>query len=149
MKAVIQRVSDASVTVSNKTVASINLGLVVFVGINYNDSEDDMRKLCKKILGLRIFNDDSNKTNFSINQIKGEILLISQFTLCADTKKGNRPSFIKAMEPNKAKDLFDKLFNELIKSRLKIFKGKFGSMMDVKLNNIGPMTIILDTDNAK
>ena len=149
MKAVIQRVSDASVTVSNKTVASINLGLVVFVGINYNDSEDDMRKLCKKILGLRIFNDDSNKTNFSINQIKGEILLISQFTLCADTKKGNRPSFIKAMEPNKAKDLFDKLFNELIKSRLKIFKGKFGSMMDIKLNNIGPMTITLDTQNEK
>ena len=149
MKAVIQRVSDASVTVDNKTVASINLGLVIFVGINYNDSEDDMRKLCKKILGLRIFNDNNNKTNFSINQIKGEILLISQFTLYADTKKGNRPSFIKAMEPNRAKNLFDKLFNELIKSRLKIFKGKFGSMMDVKLNNIGPMTIILDTQNEK
>ena len=149
MKAVIQRVSDASVTVGNKTVASINLGLVIFVGINYNDSENDMHKLCKKILGLRIFNDDNNKTNFSINQIKGEILLISQFTLCASTKKGNRPSFIKAMEPDKAKDLFNKLFNELIKSRLKIFKGKFGSMMDVKLNNIGPMTIILDTQNEK
>ena len=108
MKAVVQRVSDASVAVDNEIIAGINLGLVIFVGINYTDSEDDMYKLSKKILELRIFNDNKNKTNFSVRQIKGEILLISQFTLCADTKKGNRPSFIKAMEPNGAKKLFDR-----------------------------------------
>ncbi len=149
MKAVIQRASDASVTVDNEIIASINFGLVVFVGINYTDSEDDVYKLSNKILELRIFNDSMNKTNFNIQQVKGEILLVSQFTLCAETKKGNRPSFVNAMEPNEAKKLFNKLFDALIISGVKVFKGKFRSMMDVKLNNIGPMTIILDTNNAK
>ena len=149
MKAVVQRVSNASVSVDNEIIAGINFGLVIFVGINYTDSEKDIDKLAKKILELRIFNDSDDKTNFNVQQVKGEILLISQFTLCADTRKGNRPSFIKAMEPNEAKKLFNKLFDKLINSGLKIFKGKFGSMMDVKLNNIGPMTIILDTQNEK
>ena len=149
MKAVVQRVSNASVSVDNEIIASINFGLVIFVGINYTDSEKDIDKLAKKILELRIFNDSDDKTNFNVQQVKGEVLLISQFTLCADIRKGNRPSFIKAMEPNEAKKLFNKLFDKLINSGLKIFKGKFGSMMDVQLNNIGPMTIILDTSNAK
>ena len=149
MKAVVQRVSNASVSVDNEIIAGINFGLVIFVGINYTDSEKDIDKLAKKILELRIFNDSDDKTNFNVQQVKGEVLLISQFTLCADTRKGNRPSFIKAMEPNEAKKLFNKLFDKLINSGLKIFQGKFGSMMDVQLNNIGPMTIILDTNNAK
>ena len=149
MKVIIQRVSYASVSVDSATIASINSGIVVFIGINYDDSEKDIHKVSKKILELRIFNDNNNKTNFNIQEVKGEILLISQFTLCADTKKGNRPSFIKAMEPKGAKILFNKLFSELINSGLKIFKGKFGSMMNVKLNNVGPMTIILDTKNEK
>ena len=108
MKAVIQRASDASVTVDNEIIAGINFGLVVFVGINYTDSEDDVYKLSNKILELRIFNDSMNKTNFNIQQVKGEILLVSQFTLCAETKKGIRPSFVNDMEPNEAKKLNEK-----------------------------------------
>ena len=149
MKAAIQRVSNANVSVNEEIIASINLGLVIFVGINYDDSEKDMYKLCNKILQLRIFSDNEDKINLNIKKIQGEILLISQFTLCADTKKGNRPSFKNAMEPNGAKKLFDKLYNELINSNLKIFKGKFGTTMNVQLTNTGPMTIILDTCNAK
>ena len=98
MKAVIQRVDNANVSIENKTIASISRGAVIFIGINYKDTEDDMMKLSNKILKLRVFNDSFNKTNLSIQDIKGEILLISQFTLCANTKKGNRPSFQKAME---------------------------------------------------
>ena len=149
MKAVIQRVNNASVSVDNKTIATINIGLVIFVGIYSNDTEEDMHKLYKKILKLRIFSDIDGNTNFSIEKIKGEILLISQFTLCANTKKGNRPSFQKAMNPTNAQKIFNRLYDKLINSNLKIFKGKFGAMMHIKLTNIGPMTIIVDTHNEK
>ena len=149
MKALIQRVGKANVSVNGKSVGTIGKGLLIFIGIYYNDSIDDIYKICKKIINLRIFNDSNKKLNKSVLDIRGEILLVSQFTLCAETKKGNRPSFVNAMEPNEAKKLFNKLFDALIISGVKVFKGKFRSMMDVKLNNIGPMTIILDTNNAK
>ena len=109
MKAVIQRVTQASVEVNNKIISNIAKGLVIFVGINNTDTNDDIDKLYKKILKLRIFSDKSNKTNLNVEKAQGSILLISQFTLCADINKGNRPSFQKAMEPQKAKQLFNSL----------------------------------------
>ena len=146
MKALIQRVSSASVGVNNKNIGTIGGGLLIFIGIYSDDSVDDIRKICNKIINLRIFNDSENKMNRSILDIKGEILLVSQFTLCADTKKGNRPSFNNAMNPKNAINLFSSLKDEL--SRLISVKvGKFGENMDVSLVNEGPVTIMLDTKN--
>ena len=142
MKALIQRVSSAKVDVDNKTISSINDGLLIFIGIYFNDTLDDIDKLYNKIINLRIF-EKNNK--FSIIDINGEILLVSQFTLCANTKKGNRPSFKDAMEPNIAKKMFDDLVNKFKNSKLKIKVGKFGAFMDITLKNKVPMTILLDT----
>ena len=145
MKAVVQRVKKASVKIDSKTIASINKGFLVLVGIYSNDSEVDVLKIAKKILNLRIFNNNEHKINLNISNIKGKILLVSQFTLCADTKKGNRPSFKKAMEPDKAQYLFNSLKNEL-SAYITTQSGKFGASMNVELINDGPMTIILDTN---
>ena len=146
MKALIQRVSEGKVSVDSNQIASINGGMVVLLGIFNGDTELDVLKVCKKILNLRIFNDSKNKINYNIKDISGEILLVSQFTLCANTKKGNRPSFINAMAPNKA----EKLFN-MVKKELSLYVeteiGQFGAMMSLQLTNEGPMTIIIDTHN--
>ena len=146
MKALIQRVSQGKVSVDSNQIASINGGMVVLLGIFNGDTELDVLKVCKKILNLRIFNDSENKINYNIKDISGEILLVSQFTLCANTKKGNRPSFINAMVPNKA----EKLFN-MVKKELSLYVetevGQFGAMMSLQLTNEGPMTIIIDTHN--
>ena len=146
MKALIQRVSQGKVSVDSNQIASINGGMVVLLGIFNGDTELDVLKVCKKILNLRIFNDSKNKINYNIQDINGEILLVSQFTLCANTKKGNRPSFINAMVPNKA----EKLFN-MVKKELSLYVeteiGQFGAMMSLQLTNEGPMTIIIDTHN--
>ena len=146
MKALIQRVSQGKVSVSSNQIASINDGMVILLGIFNNDTELDVLKVCKKILNLRIFNDSKNKINYNIKDVSGEILLVSQFTLCANTKKGNRPSFINAMVPNKA----EKLFN-MVKKELSLYVetkiGQFGAMMSLELTNEGPMTIIIDTHN--
>ena len=142
MKALIQRVGFAKVEVNNKTISSINNGLLIFIGIYFNDTLDDIDKLYNKIINLRIF-EENNK--FSIIDINGEILVVSQFTLCADVKKGNRPSFKDAMEPKMAKRMFDDLVNKFKNSKLKIKAGKFGAFMDITLKNKGPMTILLDT----
>ena len=146
MKALIQRVSQGKVSVDSNQIASINGGMVVLLGIFNGDTELDVLKVCKKILNLRIFNDSKNKINYNIKDISGEILLVSQFTLCANTKKGNRPSFINAMVPNKA----EKLFN-MVKKELSLYVetevGQFGAMMSLQLTNEGPMTIIIDTHN--
>ena len=146
MKALIQRVSQGTVSVDSNQIASINGGMVVLLGIFNGDTELDVLKVCKKILNLRIFNDSKNKINYNIKDISGEILLVSQFTLCANTKKGNRPSFINAMVPNKA----EKLFN-MVKKELSLYVeteiGQFGAMMSLQLTNEGPMTIIIDTHN--
>ena len=110
-----------------------------------NDNESFLNKIASKVSKLRIFNDEFGKMNKNINDINGEILLVSQFTLCADTKRGNRPSFKSAMEPKSAKKMFDCLVNKFKNSKLKIKEGKFGETMDITLKNNGPMTIFLDT----
>jgi len=145
LKALIQRVDFADVKVDNKSVASIKLGLLIFIGIYSDDTIDDIDKIYNKIINLRIFDCSDKKNNWSILDIKGDILLVSQFTLCASTKKGNRPSFINAMEPVNAKIFFNLLFDKLSKNNIKVFKGKFGKDMIVNINNVGPMTIQIDT----
>tara|TARA_B100000401_G_C52671561_1_gene655152 strand:- start:242 stop:676 length:435 start_codon:yes stop_codon:yes gene_type:complete len=142
MRALIQKVSSAKVEVENKTISSINDGLLIFIGIYFNDTLNDIDKLYNKILNIRLFED---KNQFSVLDVQGEILLVSQFTLCADTKRGNRPSFKSAMEPKSAKKMFDCLVNKFKNSKLKIKEGKFGETMDITLKNNGPMTIFLDT----
>lgn len=145
MKAVIQRVSEASVKVDGNVVGEINTGFMLLIGIDENDEKTDAEWLVQKILNLRIFGDENDKLNLSIKDIKGEILCISQFTLIADYKKGNRPSFIKAAKPDKAIPLFEYFKEELSKSDLRIESGIFGADMKVSLTNDGPVTIIMDS----
>lgn len=145
MKIVIQRVSEARVKVDGKTVGEIEKGLMLLVGIDENDEKADADWLVQKILNLRIFGDEDDKLNLSVKDISGEILCISQFTLIADYKKGNRPSFIKAAKPDKAVPLFDYIKEEIAKSGLKTESGIFGADMKVSLINDGPVTIVMDS----
>jgi len=145
MKVVIQRVSESHVKVNGKTVGEIGKGLMLLIGIDENDTETDADWLVQKILNLRIFGDENGKLNLSVKDIKGEILCISQFTLIADYKKGNRPSFIKAAKPEKAVPLFDYFKQEISKSGLKTESGIFGADMKVSLINDGPVTIVMDS----
>ena len=145
MKALIQRVKKARVKVNNKSISTIGRGLLIFIGIYSNDSINDASKICKKIINLRIFNDAKDKINYSILDIKGEILLISQFTLLADTKRGRRPSFIQSKEPKAAEKLYNIFVDQLGNFNLTIKTGQFGAMMDIKLINNGPATFILNS----
>lgn len=145
MKIVIQRVSESSVKVDGKIVGEIGTGFMLLCGIDESDENEDADWLVKKILDLRIFGDEEGKLNLSIKDIQGEILCISQFTLIADYKKGNRPSFIKAAKPDKAVPLFEYFKAELKKSGLKIESGIFGANMKVSLINDGPVTIVMDS----
>ncbi|MCD0457202.1 D-tyrosyl-tRNA(Tyr) deacylase [Chryseobacterium sp. LC2016-27] len=145
MKAVIQRVSEASVKVDGNIVGEINTGFMLLIGIDQNDERSDADWLVQKILNLRVFGDENDKLNLSIKDINGEILCISQFTLIADYKKGNRPSFIKAAKPDKAIPLFEYFKEELSRSDLRIETGIFGADMKVSLINDGPVTIVMDT----
>ncbi|KMQ63442.1 D-tyrosyl-tRNA(Tyr) deacylase [Chryseobacterium sp. BLS98] len=145
MKIVIQRVSEAHVKVDGKIVGKIGKGLMLLTGIDENDEKQDADWLVQKILNLRIFGDEDDKLNLSVKDISGEILCISQFTLIADYKKGNRPSFIKAAKPDKAVPLFDYFKKELAKSGLKTESGIFGADMKVSLVNDGPVTIVMDS----
>ncbi|WP_160139195.1 D-aminoacyl-tRNA deacylase [Chryseobacterium sp. c4a] len=145
MKIVIQRVSEAHVKVDGKIVGEIGKGLMLLVGIDENDEKTDADWLVQKILNLRIFGDEDDKLNLSVKDISGEILCISQFTLIADYKKGNRPSFIKAAKPDKAIPLFDYFKEEIAKSGLKTESGIFGADMKVSLINDGPVTIVMDS----
>lgn len=145
MKAFIQRVSEASVKVDDQIVGEIGKGLMLLIGIDENDEKADADWLIQKILNLRIFGDENDKLNLSVKDISGEILCISQFTLIADYKKGNRPSFIKAAKPEKAVPLFEYFKEEIAKSGLKIEKGIFGADMKVSLINDGPVTIVMDS----
>lgn len=145
MKIVVQRVSQASVKVSGEIVGEISQGLLLLVGIEENDEKEDAEWLAKKVLDLRIFSDEEGKMNRSVKDINAEILCVSQFTLIADYKKGNRPSFIKAAKPEKAVPLFE-YFKGLIKSSgLKTESGIFGADMKVSLLNDGPVTIVMDS----
>lgn len=145
MKAVIQRVSEAEVKVENKVIGKITHGLLLLIGIDEEDEEADALWLVQKILNLRIFSDLEGKMNLSVQDLEGEILCISQFTLIADYKKGNRPSFIKAAKTEKAITLFDYFKTEIAKTALKIESGIFGADMKVSLVNDGPVTIVMDS----
>lgn len=145
MKIVIQRVSEASVKVDGKIVGEIGKGLMLLVGVDENDEKTDADWLVQKVLNLRIFGDEDDKLNLSVKDISGEILCISQFTLIADYKKGNRPSFIKAAKPDKAIPLFDYFKEEIAQSGLKTESGIFGADMKVSLINDGPVTIVMDS----
>lgn len=145
MKIVIQRVSNASVEVEGLVVGAIGQGLMLLVGVEENDTQEDVDWLVKKVLDLRIFSDEEGKMNLSVKDIKGEILCISQFTLIADYKKGNRPSFIRAAKPDKAIPLFEYFKEQIKNSGLKTESGIFGADMKVSLLNDGPVTIVMDS----
>lgn len=145
MKAVLQRVSEAKVEVDSVTVGKIQHGLLLLIGIDETDTQSDAEWLAQKILQIRIFGDENQKLNRSVQDISGEILCISQFTLIADYKKGNRPSFIKAAKPELAVPMFEYFKSLLAKSNLKIESGIFGADMKVSLLNDGPVTIVMDS----
>ncbi len=150
MKVVIQRVSDAKVEVNKNTIGEIGKGIMLLVGIEHEDDEKDAEWLTNKICQLRIFDDQEGVMNLSIEDIGGEILAISQFTLHAKTKKGNRPSYINAAKPEKAETLFNKFVRKLSERLGKnVPTGKFGEHMHVSLTNDGPVTIIIDTKNKE
>jgi D-tyrosyl-tRNA(Tyr) deacylase len=148
MKAVIQRVSKASVTIAGEKVASINKGLLVLLGIIDEDIQDDIKWLSNKIANLRIFGDENEVMNKSVIEINGDIIVVSQFTLHASTKKGNRPSYIKASKPEIAIPLYEAFVKQLeLDLGKKVQTGEFGADMKVELLNDGPVTIIIDTKN--
>ena len=150
MRTVIQRVTKASVMIDGKINGSIGAGLLVFLGIEDADNKEDIEWLAGKIVNLRIFNDDSGIMNRSVLDIAGEILMISQFTLHASTKKGNRPSYIKASKPDIALPLYEKMIQQLTdKLGKKISTGIFGADMKVELLNDGPVTIVIDSKNRE
>lgn len=147
MKVVIQRVSKASVLADGKETGAIDLGFVLLVGVEEADTSEDVQYLTRKIANMRIFTDAEGKMNLSLDQIDGEILSISQFTLHADTRKGNRPSFVQAAAPDQAESLYEELNQGLRDEGLSVETGVFGADMDVSLVNDGPVTIILDSKN--
>ena len=150
MRVVIQRVSNASVTISGNVKGEIGKGLMILLGIEEDDSSADIDWLCGKISKLRIFDDENGVMNLSVNEIEGEVLLISQFTLHANTKKGNRPSYIKAARPEIAIPLYEKFIETLqLGITSTVQKGQFGAKMEVALVNDGPVTIIIDSKNKE
>jgi D-tyrosyl-tRNA(Tyr) deacylase len=146
MRAVIQRVSRASVTIDGSVYSEIEKGLLVFLGIEDSDGSDDIIWLSNKIINLRIFNDEAGVMNISVKDIDGDVLLVSQFTLHASTRKGNRPSYINASKPETAIPLYEKMISHLgMDLNKKIYTGVFGADMKIELVNDGPVTIIIDT----
>ena len=148
MRIVLQRVKSASVSIEGTVVGEIEQGFLLLVGVGPNDTRDDASYLARKIAGMRIFSDENGKMNLSIDQVGGKILSVSQFTLFADTKKGNRPSFTGAASPEAANKLYEE-FNEILRTEygLIVETGEFGADMRVNLVNDGPVTILLDTKN--
>lgn len=145
MKVVIQRVKSASVTVGNEITGAIEEGLLLLVGIHQDDTKEQLEWMCEKILKLRIFEDEDKKMNLSVSDVNGAILVVSQFTLYGNTKKGTRPSFIEAAKPDKAEPMYEEMISYFKEhSDLNIQNGKFGAMMDVELVNDGPVTLILE-----
>lgn len=144
MKIVIQRVSRASVTVQDQVTGSIEEGLTLLVGIHESDTKEEADWCCRKIPKLRLFEDDDGKMNRSVKDVEGGILVVSQFTLYGDARKGNRPSFIEAARPEKAEPLYDYIIEKLKESGVKVESGVFGAMMDVNIVNNGPVTLILE-----
>jgi len=150
MRVVIQRVSEASVTVNKKITGKISIGLLILVGFEDDDNNEDIEWMCGKISRIRIFNDNDKVMNLSVVDVGGDILVVSQFTLHASTKKGNRPSYIKAAPPLIAVPLYEEFIKELKKNIGKeVQSGIFGAMMQVELVNDGPVTIIIDSKNKE
>ena len=148
MRAVIQRVSESSVKINDQLTGKIEKGLLILLGIEENDSIEDIQWLTGKIIRLRIFNDNEGIMNLSVKEINGEILVVSQFTLHASTKKGNRPSYIQAAKPETAIPLYNSFVHQLeVELKKQVHTGEFGAMMQVSLINDGPVTIIIDTKN--
>ena len=145
LKAIIQRVSSAYVSVDNTQISSINNGFLILLGVQQGDDEKDLEYLVKKTVGMRIFKDDNQHMNLSIQDVNGEALVVSQFTLCADTHKGRRPSFIHAAPPEMAEQMYQQFCEQLRTAGVPVQTGRFGAMMDVSLINDGPVTIILDS----
>ena len=150
MKVVLQRVSSASVSIDNKVVADIQTGLLILVGIENEDNQEDINWLTSKIANIRIFEDDNQVMNLSIKDIEGDVIVVSQFTLHANTKKGNRPSYIKASKPEVAIPLYENFVQQLEKELgKKVQTGVFGADMKVALINDGPVTILIDSKNKE
>ncbi len=147
MRAVLQRVSRAKVTVGQEVTGEIRHGLLILLGVSSDDTETGSAKLAEKTLKLRIFDDPDGKMNLSVAEIGGELLVVSQFTLYADTRKGRRPSYVDAARPELAEHLYDHFVSQLRSSRLGVATGRFQAMMNVELVNDGPVTIILDTND--
>ena len=144
MKIVIQRVLEAEVKVEGKLISKIGKGCLVLLGVAHTDTKENADYLVKKLCKLRIFADEKNKMNLSLRDVKGELLIVSQFTLYANCKEGNRPSFTEASKPEKAKEIYEYFCEECEKNDIKVQKGIFGADMKVKLINDGPVTIILE-----
>ena len=149
MKALLQRVTSASVAIDGEVVGSIGRGLVVFVGIAGGDSPQDADYLVQKLVNLRIFADEAEKFNLSASDVKAELLLVSQFTLLADTRKGRRPSFTEAAPPPQAEELFEHFVAEAKASGLRVATGRFQQYMQVEIHNDGPVTILLDSRDRR
>ena len=147
MRLLLQRVNSASVKIEDSIVGDIEEGLLCFVGISVNDNSEDIDYIVSKTLGLRIFSNEDGKFDFSIRDICGELLIVSQFTLYANTLKGKRPSFTSAMPPIKASELFDETVQKFRESGLKVETGQFQEEMEVSLTNDGPVTIMIDSKN--
>ena len=146
MKFVIQRVKEASVQVEQEVIGEIKKGYLVLIGVSDSDTEQVADRMIKKMIGLRIFEDENGKTNLSLADVGGGLLLVSQFTLYANCKKGNRPSFIEAGSPDKANELYEYVIRECKKSVREVQTGRFGAEMEVSLVNDGPFTILLDSE---
>lgn len=144
MRAVVQRVKSSSVLVNHEVVGSISKGFNVLLGVEEGDSVEDMRYIADKLLGLRIFEDEEEKMNLSIEDVGGEMLIISQFTLLGDARKGRRPSFIKAAQPDRANELYEELC-KVLSERVRVEKGVFRAYMEVNIVNDGPVTLLLDS----
>ncbi len=149
MRLVIQRVKKASVKIEGRINGDIDAGMLILVGIEHEDTKEDIEWLTKKVIALRIFPDEQNKMNLDIHSINGSILVVSQFTLHASTKKGNRPSYIKAAAPEKAMPLYELFIKELRQAGIHVETGEFGAMMDIELINDGPVTILIDSKNRE
>ena len=148
MIALLQRVSEAKVTIDNKIVGEIGPGLLIFLGVFQNDAQEDINFLTNKIVYLRIFDDDAGQMNRSLLDVEGAVLVVSQFTLCADTKKGRRPSFIKAAQPKLGEKFYNNFIQDLKERGISVATGIFGAMMDVHLVNDGPVTFVLDSKSV-
>ena len=148
MKVLIQRVKNAGVNIEGKPFSSIEKGILALVGIEKGDTLEQVQKLAKKVANLRIFPDENDKMNLSLIDIKGEILIVSQFTLCGDCKKGTRPSFDKSAPPDIAESLYERFIEEVKAYGINTGNGKFGAMMEVSLINDGPVTFMLEANNG-